>query len=186
MLGNAGQVLGSIPAPRTTPNPNYNTGADPYNQTTTEDLGTLFSMIYDCANYGSGLMAAYPDGEYTQNECQQMLELMSANDLRRLLQGGIPAGTRISHKNGWLEDVHGDAGIVFPPNGNDYVIAVVRLEEHRFLQLYRGVAADRRDFARSVELLQPGHAAGRPAHRPAGAGAGVRVVRAALRRSEPE
>jgi hypothetical protein len=52
-----------------------------------------------------------------------MLEIMSANDLGRLLQGGIPVGTRISHKNGWLETVHGDAGIVFPPNGNDYVVA---------------------------------------------------------------
>ncbi len=120
-LGN-GQVLGSIPAPRTNPNPNFNTGADPFNQTTTEDLGTLFSMIYDCAYFGSGLMAAEPDN-YTQTECKQMLELMSANDLGRLLQGGIPAGTRISHKNGWLADVHGDAGIVFPPNGNNYVVA---------------------------------------------------------------
>ncbi len=118
------QVLGSIPAPQTHPNPQFNTGPDPYNQTTTEDLGTLFSLIYDCANYGSGLMAADPNGDYTQTECKQMLELMSDNDLGRLLQGGIPKGTRISHKNGWLEDVHGDAGIVYPPNGHNYVIAV--------------------------------------------------------------
>ncbi len=122
-LGTSDQVLGSIPAPRTTPNQSFKTDADPYNQTTTEDLGTLFGMIYDCANFGSGLMAAYPD-DFTQHECQQMIELMSANDLGRLLQGGIPAGTRIAHKNGWLSDVHGDAGIVFPPNGNNYVIAV--------------------------------------------------------------
>jgi beta-lactamase class A len=119
-----GVVMGSIPAPSTSPNPNFNTGADPFNQTTTEDLGTLFNMIYDCANFGSGLMAAYPDGDFTQQECQQMLEIMSANDLGRLLQGGIPPGTRISHKNGWLENVHGDAGIVFSSNGNDYIIAV--------------------------------------------------------------
>ncbi len=117
------QVLGSIPAPKTSPNPNFNTGADPYNQTTTEDLGTLFSEIYDCAYFGSGLMAAYTTGEYTQTECKQMLELMSDNDLERLLQAGIPPGVRISHKNGWLDNVHGDAGIVFPPNGNNYVIA---------------------------------------------------------------
>ncbi len=123
-LGVEGQQLGSIPAPKTDPNPNYNTEADPYNQTTAEDMGTLFNMIYDCANYGSGLIAAYPDGEYTQTECKQMLELMSANDLLRLLQGGIPAGTRISHKNGWVSDVSGDTGIVFPPNGRDYVISV--------------------------------------------------------------
>jgi hypothetical protein len=124
VLGIQGQQLGSIAAPQTSPNKNVKTESDPYNQTTTEDMGTLFSEIYDCANYGSGLMTAYPNGEYTQTECKQMLELMSANDLLRLLQGGIPKGVRISHKNGWVTDMSGDAGIVFPPNGRDYTIAV--------------------------------------------------------------
>ncbi len=131
-LGVEGQQLGSIPAPSTTPNQNFNTGADPYNQTTAEDMGTLFGLIYDCANYGSGLIAAYPNGEFTQNECRQMLELMSANDLERLLQGGIPKDTRISHKNGWLDNIHGDAGIVYPPNGRNYIIAVFLWQDVEF------------------------------------------------------
>lgn len=100
--GSANQQLGQIQAPATNPNPNFNTFPDPYNQTTAEDMGTIMSLIYDCAEYSSGLMAIYPDGEYTQQECRQMLELMSANDLNRLLQAGIPVGTRISHKNGWV------------------------------------------------------------------------------------
>jgi hypothetical protein len=136
-LGVEGQELGSIPAPVTAPNPNFNTGADFYNQTTTEDLATLFTMVYDCATKGSGLMAAYPDGEFTQTECQQMLELMSANDLLRLLQGGLPTGTRISHKNGWLDNVHGDAGIVYSPNGRNYVIAVFVWEDVDFFSYDR-------------------------------------------------
>lgn len=119
-----GIIMGSIPAPTTSPDPNFNTGADPFNQTTTEDLGTLFAMIYDCANFGSGLMAAYPDGDFTQQECRQMLEIMSNNHLGRLLEGGLPPGTRIAHKNGWLQNVHGDAGIVYSPNGNNYIVAV--------------------------------------------------------------
>ncbi len=131
------QVLGSIPAPLTSPNVNFNTGPDPFNQTTTEDLGTMLGMIYDCAQYGSGLMTAYPDGEYTQQECRQMLNLMSANDLGRLLQGGIPAGVPIAHKNGWLEDVHGDAGIVFAPNGRNYVISVFVWENGEFFSFER-------------------------------------------------
>jgi beta-lactamase class A len=131
-LGIEGQQLGSIPAPQTSPNRSFNANPDPYNQTTAEDMGTLFGMIYDCANYGSGLMAAYPDGEFTQNECRQMLELMSANDLNRLLQGGIPKGVRISHKNGWVNDMTGDAGIVFSPNGRDYVISVFLWEQTDF------------------------------------------------------
>ncbi len=131
------QVLGSIAAPPTEPNTSFNTGADPFNQTTTEDLGTMLGMIYDCAMYGSGLMTAYRDGEYTQGECRQMLNLMSANDLGRLLQAGIPEGVPIAHKNGWLEDVHGDAGIVFPPNGRNYIIAAFVWENGEFFSFER-------------------------------------------------
>ncbi len=131
------QVLGSIPAPTTAPNPNFNTAPDPFNQTTTEDLGTLFAMIYDCAYYGSGLIAAFPNGEITQQECLQMLNIMSANDLDRLLQAGIPSDATISHKNGWLDNVHGDAGIVFSPNGRHYVVAVFVWENSEFFTYTR-------------------------------------------------
>jgi beta-lactamase class A len=135
-LGIAGQELGSIGAPPTDPNPSFNTGADPFNRTTAEDLGLLFTMTYDCANYGSGLAAALPE-EYTQTECRQMLELMSANDLLRLLQGGIPSDVRISHKNGWIFDMVGDAGIVYSPNGRHYVISVFLWEEAEFQDFER-------------------------------------------------
>jgi beta-lactamase class A len=131
------QVLGSIPAPTTAPNADFNTAPDPFNQTTTEDLGTLLVMIYDCAYYGSGLLAAYPNGEITQQECRQMLNIMSANDLDRLLQAGIPEGVMISHKNGWLDNVHGDAGIVFSPNGRHYVISVFVWENSDFFSYNR-------------------------------------------------
>ncbi|MBP6297913.1 MAG: serine hydrolase [Anaerolineae bacterium] len=135
--GVAGEALGSTTAPATAPNPDFNTDPDPFNQTTAEDLGTTFALIYDCANYGSGLQTAYPGGEFSQNECRQMLELMSGNDLLRLLQGGIPAGTRISHKNGWLTETVGDAGIVYPPSGRNYVISVFLWEDTGFQNFER-------------------------------------------------
>ncbi len=130
-LGVEGQQLGSIQAPATAPNPAFDTEADPFNQTTAEDLGALFSLIYDCAHYDSGLSLALP-GSVTQHECRQMLELGSANDLLRLLQGGIPSGVRISHKNGWIADSVGDAGVVYSPNGRHYVISVFLWERSEF------------------------------------------------------
>ncbi len=136
-LGVENQEFGSVSVPPTSPNPNFDTEPDPFNQTTAEDLGTLLTMIYDCANYGSGLMAAFPDGQFNQRECQQMLELMSGNDLKRLLQAGIPQGVRISHKNGWITDMVGDSGVVFPPNGHDYVISVFIWEEAEFQNFER-------------------------------------------------
>lgn len=135
-LGIQGQELGSIGAPPTNPNLSFNTGADPFNRTTAEDMGLLFTMLYDCANYGSGLAAALPEA-YTQTECRQMLEIMSANDLLRLLQGGLPAETRISHKNGWIFDMVGDAGIVYSPNGSHYVISAFLWEEAEFQDFER-------------------------------------------------
>ncbi|MCB9459967.1 MAG: serine hydrolase [Anaerolineaceae bacterium] len=121
--GSPDQVFGAVTRPQTSPNPNFNTGADPYNQTTAEDLGTLFSLLYDCAEFGSGLASIY-EGDITPHECRQLIELMSANDLERLLQGGVPQGTRISHKNGWFGETAGEAGIVYSPNGRNYVISV--------------------------------------------------------------
>jgi beta-lactamase class A len=120
----AGQQFGSNQPPAISPNPNYSTEPDYFNQTTAEDLGTMFSLIYDCAYHRTGLMSIYPGGEFTQQECSQMLELMSGLELNRLLQGGIPPGVRIAHKNGWVGEITGNAGIVFPPNGHNYVISV--------------------------------------------------------------
>jgi len=127
-----GQEPLSVAAPQTNPNANYDANADLFNQTTAEDLGTLFNLVYDCAQFGSGLMNAYPNGEITQNECRQILELTSANDLQRLLQGGIPEGVRISHKNGWVNDTVGEAGVVYSPNGNHYIISVFLWEQAEF------------------------------------------------------
>ena len=131
-LGVEGQQLGSISAPATSPNAAYDTNADPFNQTTAEDMGTLFNLIYDCAEFGSGLMTSFPEGQIAQQECRQMLELISANDIERLLQGGIPRQTRIAHKNGWIFDTVGDAGVVYSPNGRDYVISVYLWEKAEF------------------------------------------------------
>ena len=130
-LGVEGQQLGSIAAPQTNSNAFIDTGPDDFNQTTAEDLGTLFNLVYDCAKFGSGAITAFGGG-ITQQECRRMLELTSANDLERLLQGGIPAGTRISHKNGWVLATVGDAGIVYSPNGRDYVISVFLWERSEF------------------------------------------------------
>ena len=79
-------------------------------------------MIYQCAKGGGTLIAAYPD-EITPEECQAMLDIMSQNRIGALIEAGVPEGTRVAHKHGWVGDTHGDAGIVFSPGG-DYVLCV--------------------------------------------------------------
>jgi beta-lactamase class A len=101
--------------------PNILTNPDTARQTTAEDIGTLLSMIYYCAQGGGTLMAVYP-GEITADECQSIIDLMVQNTEGNLIRLGVPEDVPVSHKHGWGDNLtHGDAGIVFSPGG-DYVI----------------------------------------------------------------
>ncbi|MEM7118131.1 MAG: serine hydrolase [Chloroflexota bacterium] len=102
--------LGSLP---TTPTPHM--------QTTAEDIGTLLSMLYHCAQGHGGALTAVFGNEITQSECVQILQYMRQNEIGSLLEEGVPEGTNLAHRHGWISDTHADAGIVTTPGG-DYVI----------------------------------------------------------------
>ncbi len=112
--------------PTTPGDTSYSATPDQWSQTTAEDMGRLLTNIYDCANYGSGLAAVYPD-DITQTECQQMINLLSGNRIDRMIELGVPPGTKVAHKNGWGGETSGDAAIVFTPGG-DYVLVVFTWE----------------------------------------------------------
>jgi len=100
---------------------NLITNPDTARQTTAEDMGTLLSMIYYCAQGGGTLLAVYP-GEITPEECQAIIDLMVQNTEGNLIRLGVPEDVPVSHKHGWGDGLtHGDAGIVMSPGG-DYVI----------------------------------------------------------------
>ncbi|MFZ0544730.1 MAG: serine hydrolase [Candidatus Promineifilaceae bacterium] len=94
---------------------------DPSMQTTAEDMGTLLSYIYQCAEFNGGALIAAYDGEVTQEECQQILDFMELNHIGSLIEEGVPTSVAVAHKHGWIGDTHGDAGVVFSPGG-DYVL----------------------------------------------------------------
>lgn len=105
------------------------TDPDLYNQTSLSDMGMLLADIFQCAETGGGTLRAVFPEEITQAECQNMINLMAGNNLPSLITDGIPEGTRIAHKHGWILDnlglmtTMGDAAIVFTPTGN-YVLVI--------------------------------------------------------------
>lgn len=99
------------------------THADPFRQTTTGDLARLFQFIYECAERDSGPLRALYANEVTAAECQDMLDKLQLNELARLLENGLPDEVPFAHKVGWIDDTHGDGGIVFSPGG-DYIIVM--------------------------------------------------------------
>ncbi len=104
------------------------TSPDIYNQTTSSDMGMLLEDLYQCAQSGGGALTAVFANEINQGECKSMINYMTMNKMPSLLEAGIPEGTQIAHKHGWVTDngiinLIGDAGIIYTPGG-DYVLVI--------------------------------------------------------------
>jgi len=105
------------------------TDPDVYNQTTPAEMGMLLGDIYQCAETGGGTFAAVFPGEITQSECRQMINYLTLNRMPMLTAAGLPEGTQIAHKHGWVTELDGllhsmaDAGMIFTPGGN-YILTV--------------------------------------------------------------
>ena len=105
------------------------TDPDPYSQTTPSEIGVLLTEIYHCSQNGGGtLLALFPE-KLNQSACQLMLEYMAEDRFGSLIQAGVPDGTLVAHKHGFVRDefqtVHdvSDTGIVFTPGG-DFVLSI--------------------------------------------------------------
>jgi beta-lactamase class A len=105
------------------------TNPDAYNQVTPSDIGTLLEDLYQCAKTGGGaLVAAFP-ANINQASCQEMIDTLKQDRIGVLIEAGIPDGTPLAHKHGWISGPSGiiqnisDAGIVYSPGG-DYVLAI--------------------------------------------------------------
>jgi beta-lactamase class A len=86
------------------------------NLVTAADLAALFGSIASHAIAG-------PDS------CRAMLEVLFAQEHREDLAAGLPTGTRIAHKNGWVQGVRHGAGVVFPDDAPAYAIVVCTTTE---------------------------------------------------------
>lgn len=105
------------------------TDPDAYNQTTSSDMGSVLVDLFNCSqNAGGGLVAAFPD-KMPQTVCQQMVDYLKRDRIGVLIEAGLPEGTQIAHKHGWISGPSGiiqnisDAAIVYTPGGN-YVLTI--------------------------------------------------------------
>lgn len=107
-----------------------NTNPDWYNQTTPSDMGMLFEDIYHCAETGGGTLVATFPGKINQQACKEMIDYLKADKIGLLIEAGVPDGTSVAHKHGWVLDVAtgvyhdiSDAAIVYSPGGN-YILTI--------------------------------------------------------------
>ncbi|NMB89566.1 MAG: hypothetical protein GYA17_14500 [Chloroflexi bacterium] len=102
---------------------------DVYNQTTPSEIGRVLEDIYQCAESGSGELISTFSGQISSDECKLVISYLLRNKTALLLEAGVPEGTPIAHKHGWIEEADGllhtmsDVAIIYTPGGN-YVLNV--------------------------------------------------------------
>jgi beta-lactamase class A len=53
-------------------------------------------------------------GAASRESCDEILSVLAAQQINDAIPAGLPPGTRVAHKSGWVEGVSHDAGIVYP------------------------------------------------------------------------
>jgi len=83
------------------------------NTTTARDLGVLLAAIAQ-------------DRAASPASCREMLRILGAQEFNEGIPVGLPPGTRVAHKTGWIgEVVYHDAAIVYPAARSPYVLVVL-------------------------------------------------------------
>ncbi len=82
------------------------------NTTTARDLGVIFGAIADQRAASAA-------------SCREMVEILSRQEHNHGIPAGLPAGTRVAHKTGWITGIRHDGGIVYPDASNPFVLVVL-------------------------------------------------------------
>jgi hypothetical protein len=106
----------------TPPSENNVTNADYFLRTTPADISQMFVLIEQCHN-GQGALLDRFSQTLSAERCAEILDVLAQNEDTKRMRAGLPAGIRVEHKSGWLDDMQADAGIV-RTQGGDFVLAI--------------------------------------------------------------
>jgi beta-lactamase class A len=99
------------------------TAADRWLRTTPHEMGEVFVMLDQCAKSGTGPLIEKVGGKLNQALCNEMVDWLARPHDQERMAAGLPPGTKVAHKGGWIDDMQSDVGIVESPGGR-YVAAI--------------------------------------------------------------
>ena len=101
------------------------------NLVSARDLAAVLRAI------GTGVAASGP-------ACAELIEVLAEVEYGDGFAAGLPPGTRIAAKSGWVDGIRHDAGIVYPADAEPFVLVMLAsapLEQPDLLELVAGAAA---------------------------------------------
>jgi beta-lactamase class A len=82
------------------------------NTATARDLATVMAAVAT-------------DDRFSSVSRDEMLDVLERQHFRENIPAGLPPGTRVANKTGWITAHNHDAAIVFPPDAPPYVLVVM-------------------------------------------------------------
>ena len=58
-------------------------------------------------------------------DSQEMIKILLQQKFNEMIPARLPPGTGVAHKTGWTGKYYHDAGIVYPPHGNAFVLVIM-------------------------------------------------------------
>ena len=72
------------------------------------------------------ILQAIAEGRSVSTEADnQMVDVLAEQEFNEMIPAGLPSGTRVAHKTGQISSIHHDAGIVYPNQGEPYVLVIL-------------------------------------------------------------
>ena len=61
----------------------------------------------------------------TRASCDTAVEILAGQHFDEMIPAGLPEGTRVANKTGWITRIQHDGGIVYPPGRAPYVLVIL-------------------------------------------------------------
>ncbi|XSG76947.1 serine hydrolase [Herpetosiphon llansteffanensis] len=109
------------------------TNADPYVRSSPREMAQVVLAIFECSQ-GHGVLLEVEDTLLNVERCNEIIEILSRNRDTNKIVAGVPEGSYVAHKSGWVEDARADAGYVRDPNGDEYIVSMWIWQDTDFIE----------------------------------------------------